>query len=213
MNKTIYKSKREYILDGIKGCFDTYPFTHEQAFDILHVLEKNYDLDRVATFIWKIRFCCEGAACLLDQPDYRTYKNDRKSMLRTLEKSKELLDAITDSRGLYRISNYAALLGQEHVRPADECSKLAKATHALLEVLIDKIREFDNLNEQTMKGHPIADSNGIVREIAKAWESSLGVRPTQYAGGPFEDVVKVVLKGLNMTHEYPQRKIKAALKE
>jgi len=126
--------------DGISNYFDDYPLTHEQAFRIKKILERKFDPQRVVRFIMRLRFVVEGAACLLDQPDYKTYKNDRKSMINILNKSSELLDAIREGRKkLYYCSNYALLCDDTIGVEATECQEIAVLIDGLLRIFIRKI--------------------------------------------------------------------------
>ena len=59
--------------NGISDFFDSYPFTHEQAFAIKAILERKFDSQSAIRFIMKLRSILEGAACLLDQDDFKTY--------------------------------------------------------------------------------------------------------------------------------------------
>lgn len=197
--------------DGISNFFDDYPFTHEQAREITTFLGRKYDRQDIIRFIMKLRFILEGAACLLDQPDSKTYRNDRKSMLAILEKSYQLLDAIRQGRA-YRIPNYTVLLDDDLVGLDSECRELALTTGDLLGILIRKMKKFNEATEQRISGRPPADSKGIVRHIAKAWEEAFGKKPTRYPESAFAEVLEIVLKGLNITYKYPRRKIKDALK-
>lgn len=197
----------------ISDYYDGYPFSHETAFRIKDRLEQTYDTESVKRFIEKARFCCEGAACLIDQPDYKTYINDRKSMQSILEKSSRLLEAIRKGHRIYRISNFSELLEQKHAELGLECQKLSGAVDNLLSLLVRKIKSFDELNEQRIKGRPTADCKGIVAEIANIWEACFQKKPTQYIDGLFAEIVQIVLEGLNLPYEYPQRKLKDALTE
>jgi hypothetical protein len=193
--------------------FDCYPFTLEQAVKIKRILEKKFDPACVERFVDELRSCCEGAACLLGQPDYKTYKNDRKSMMAFLEKSSELLNTIRKGRGVYRLSTFSLLLDDKRSELGFECQELAVTTGNLLSILIRNLKRLDDTNERHMRGRPSADSKGIVAEIARTWEACFNKKPTKYLEGVFVDVVKIVLEGLNLKYEYPQRKINAAFKK
>lgn len=202
----------------ISNHFDCYPFKHEQAYEIKKILERKFDPVRVKKFICELRNCCEGAACVLDQPDFKTYKNDRKSMLAFLEKCSELLDTIRMGRGIYNLSTFTLL--DNFNTPGDkpgmlyrECQELAVTMDNLLRILIRKLKELDDSNQQRIKGRPSADNKGIIAEIARIWETCFDKKPTKYIGGPFVEVVQIVLEGLNLPYEYPERKIRAALKK
>jgi hypothetical protein len=209
MDKEVTKKK----WTEISSYFDCYPFTHEQAFKIKNILEQEFDLECVKRFICELRDCCEGAACLLSQTDFKTYKNDRKSMLSFLKKCEDLLNTIREGRGpIYHLSSFSKLLNEKRSELEFECQELAVVTLDLLSMLIRKIKHLDDSNENRLKGRPKADSKGIVAEIAKIWENCFDKKPTKYLGGPFEQVVQIVLKGLNLRYEYPQRKIHEALK-
>ncbi len=199
--------------DGISNFFNCYPFTHEQALEINKILEKKFDSKNVIRFIIKLRSVAEGATCLLDQTDFKTYKNDRKSMLALLGKCSALLNSIRDGRGIYHLSNYTLLIDAKRQQNDAECQELAVIVGDLLSMLIRKMKLLDDSNEKHLKGRPTADSKGIVTEIAKIWETCFNKKPTKYSGGPFEEVVQIVLKGLNLPYEYPQRKIRSALKK
>jgi len=203
----------EILGDGISDYFDCYPFTHQQAFEIKQILRRKFDEQSVRRFIVKLRFIVEGASCLLEQPDYKTYKNDRKSMLALIDNSSQLLDKIRQGNGIYRISNFSVLLDDELSERGFECQELAVTIGNLLNMLIRKLKTFDELNEKHIRGRPTADSKGIIREIVKIWELCFSTTPTKYVDGPFMEVVQIVLKGLNLPHEYPQRKINEALKD
>ncbi len=183
------------------------------AEEIKNILKRKFDPERIKKFIHELRDRCEGAACLLDQPDFKTYKNDRKSMLAFLEKSSELLDTIRKGRGVYNLSTFSKLLDEKRSALEYECQELAVTTGNLLSILIRKIKQLDDSNEQRLKGRPSADSKGIITEIAKIWETCLGQRPTKYRYGPFADVIKIVLEGLNLPWKDPQRKIDEAFKK
>lgn len=203
--------KKEWL--EISNHFDCYPFTHDQAFKIKNILETKFDPECVRKFIYEVRDCCEGAACLLDGTDYKTYKNDRKSMLALLEKSSDLLETIRKGRGIYYLSTLSQLLDDDLSELGSECQELAVTTGNLLSILIQRLKRLDTLNEQhRRKGRPSADSKGIVAKIARIWETCFDKKPTKYIGGPFVEVVQNVLEGLNLQYEYPQRKILAALK-
>jgi len=199
--------------DGISNYWDNFPFTHEQAFEIRKILERKFNSQEIIRFILKLRFILEGAVCLLNQPDYKTYKNDRKSMLAVLEKSSGLLDAIRQGHGIYRISNFSSLLEDKHGEIGLECQDLAVTVGNLLSILIRKIKSFDELNERRIKGRPTADNKGIIAEIASIWEECFKKKPTKTTGGPFEAIVGKVLECLNLPYVCPQRKIKEALKK
>lgn len=211
MDKAGDVTKKQWM--EISNHFDCYPFTHEQAFEIKNILEKKFDPECVEKFIYQLRDCCEGAACLLDQTDFKTYKNDRKSMLALLEKCSKLLNSIREGRGIYHLSTFALLIDDKRQQDDTECQELALIIGDLLSIFIRKIKLFDDSNEQRLKGRPPADSKGIVAEVAKIWESCFDKKPTKYIGGPFTEVVQIVLKGLKLTYEYPQRKIHKALKK
>ncbi|MDD3847456.1 MAG: hypothetical protein PHC90_13995 [Syntrophorhabdaceae bacterium] len=205
--------------DGVSSFYDDYPFTHEQAREIKMKLKGKYDHKDVTRFIMKLRFVLEGAACLLDQTDSKTYRNDRKSMLAILEKSYKLLDAIRQGQ-VGRIPNYTVLLDDDLSELDGECRELARTTGDLLSVLVRKMKKLNELIEQQVKrsagslhGRPTADSKGIVKHIAMAWEEAFREKPTQYPDSDFADVLKIALIGLNLTHEYPRRKLKDALKK
>jgi hypothetical protein len=180
--------------------------------EIEKILEKKFDSESIRKFIGELRFCCEGAACLLDQSDFKTYKNDRKSMLNLLEKSNNLLDAIRKGQGVRYLSRFSKLLDDKSGELELECQELAVTVGNLLSMLIRKIKDLDDSNEKRLRGRPNADSKGIVAEIAKIWETCFGKRPTKYRYGPFADVVKMVLEGLNLPCKDPQRIIEAGLK-
>ncbi len=205
------ESKREHLAN-IENYFDCYPFTHEQAYEITRILKSKFDLKSVNEFICELRDICEGAACLLDQPDYKTYKNDRKSMLAIMKKSSDLLDSIRKGRSIYHLENLSILLNDKRGELDFECQELAVTTGNLLSILIRKLKSLDDTNEQRIKGRPNADSKGIVAAIARIWESCFHEKPTKYLEGAFVDVVKITLEGLKLKYEYPQRKIKAAIK-
>jgi len=200
----------------ITDYFDDYPFTHEQAFRIKEILKRKFNVDSVDEFIDKLRFCCEGAACLLDQPDYKTYKNDRKSMIAILKKSSELLDKIRKGRtGIYHLSSYSLLTNDALSAKGFECQELAASIDGLLRMLIRKIRHFDEVNEQHRKkerGRPSADNKEIGTEIAKIWESCFNIKPTKYQDGPFREVLEIVLEGLYRKHKDARRIMDEALK-
>ncbi len=193
--------------------FDTYPFTREQANEIYDVLKRNFDSEQIDRFIDEIRDCCEGATCLIHQMDNKTFQNNRISMMRILEKSRDLLDEIRKDRGICQFSTYSRLLDNDIGKLGYECQELAVTTGNLLSVLIQKLKEVDGkVQEHRKKGHPTADSMGIVREIADRWARCFGKKPTKYMGGPFADVVKIILEGLNMSFQYPEKKIRDTLK-
>ena len=175
---------------------------------------KNYNPESVKIFIEKLCDCWQVACCLLDQPDTKTYRNDRRSMLNILEKSSELLDTIRKGYpGLYHLSKYSLINNQTLAAEHLECQELAVTTDNLLRLLIKKIKRFDYLlNEQIHKGRPSADSKEIVTEIAKIWESCFSEKPSQYRDGPFVTVIKIIFEGLNLPSKDPQRSIRAALK-
>ena len=204
--------RKKHLME-IENYFDCYPFTHETAGRIKDGLKQKYDAESVKRFIYEIRDCCEGAACLIDQPNCKKFNNKRKSMLAILEKSNQLLDSLRQDNGIYRNSNFSDLLEQKHAELGLECQELAVTTCSLLGILIQKLKSFDELNEQRIKGRPTADSMGIVAKIAAIWESCFLEKPTQYIDGLFAEVVQIVLEGLNLPYEYPQRKIKDALRK
>lgn len=195
------------------GHFDCYPFTREQANRIHRILVKKYDAALVDKFIDEVRDCCEGATCLILQKDKKTFQNDRKAMLRILEKSERLLDEIRNGRGVWYVKNYAELVDGKRAGLEFECQELAVTTGNLLSILIRKLRLFDTeIEEKTKRGRPTADAQGIIKDLAGRWEKCFGKKPTKYLGGPFTDVVNIVLKGLDLRYEYPDKKIREALK-
>lgn len=196
--------------------YDGYPFTHEQAQRIKEILGNKFDPNSVNVFIDRLRFCCEGAACLLDQPDYKTYKNDRKSMLAILEKSDSLLDAIRRGRmGLYHLSNYTILNNGQLSEESLECQEIAVTIDNLLRILIRKIKRFDEVNEQYRKkgsGRPSADNKKIGAEIVKIWEACFNEKPKKYQDGLFGEVLEIVLEGLYGKQKDPRRTMEDALR-
>ncbi len=194
--------------------FDTYPFTRAQANRIHEILKGRFDAERIEKFVDEIRDCCEGAAALLNQKDGKTYINDRKSMLKILEKSEKLLDEIRKGRGITHIYNFAQLKDGKREGLEWECQELAVTTGNMLSMLIRKLKSVDTLIEEQRKkqGRPTADARGIIREVASIWEKCFDKKPTKYIGGPFSEVIQVVLKGLKVRFEYPEKKIRDALK-
>lgn len=197
----------------ISDYFDCYPFTHEQAYEIKNILERKFDPKNVDEFIEDLRFCCEGATCLLNQSDFKTYKNDWKSMMALLEKSAELLDQLRKSRGISYFATYSSLMDDKRGELGSECQELALITGDLLSILIRKIKQLDDSNEQRIKGRPNADNKGIIAEISNIWEIHFGKKPTKYRDGPFAEVVQLVLDGLRLPSKDPTRAINAALKK
>lgn len=209
MDKKINTGKEE-----LSDYFNCFPFTNEQALEIKNILERKFNPENVKTFINELRGCCEGAACLLDQSNFKTYKNDRKSMMGLLEKSKDLLNTIRKGRGqIYHLSTFSKLLDEKRSELEFECQELAVTTGNLLSILIQKIKQLDDSNEQRLKGRPKADSKGIAAEIARIWELCFDKRPTRYRYGPFVNVIRIVLEGLKLPSEDPQRIIDSILKK
>ena len=205
------------------GHFDCYPFTREQANRIHRILVKKYDAALVDKFVDEVRDCCEGATCLIlqkdeknfqnDRKDRKTFQNDRKAMMRILEKSEKLLDEIRNGRGVWYVKNYAELVDGKRAGLEFECQELAVTTGNLLSILIRKLRLFDTeIEEKTKRGRPTADAQGIIKDLAGRWEKCFGKKPTKYLGGPFTDVVNIILEGLKLPYKYPDKKIREALK-
>lgn len=205
------KEMQEKLLE-IPGYYDCYPFTHQQAFEIKDILMlNNFKEEQVKRFIVELRDCCEGAACLLDQPDYKSYKNDRKSMVALLEKSYALLYEINEGRLIRQLSSFSVF--DEYNPEYRECQELAITARNLLNILIQKIKRLDDTMGKRFKGRPNADSKGIVAEMAKIWERCFNKKPTTYVDGLFMVVVKIALEGLNLPYKYPERKLRAALRK
>lgn len=192
--------------------FDCYPFTHETAFRLKDLLILNFNEEQVRQFIEELRDCCEGAACLLAQPDFKTYKNDRKSIVNTLGKCERLLDDLRKGRALKHLSSFESLYEYNETDVYLECQEIAVTTLNLLRMLIRKIKQLDDSNILRFRGRSTADSKGIVLEIKQIWEKYFHQTPTDYADGLFMEVVQIVLEGLNLPCKDPRRKIKEAIK-
>lgn len=193
------------------GYYDCFPLTHEQAFQIKDLLILNFNQENVKKFIIELRDCCEGAACLIAQPDFKTYKNDRKSIVGTLQKSYNLLDDLRKGKAIKHLSSFTSLYDYNDSEEYFECQEIAASISILLGLLIRKIKRLDDTNIQRSKGRPTADSKEIVFEMTKIWERCFNQKPTTYQDGLFMTVVRIVLEGLKLEYEYPQRKVKEAL--
>lgn len=192
---------------------DFFPFTNDQISWIKEILIEKFEVENVSAFIKELCFISEGAMVLLDQQDFKTYKNDRKSMMSLLEKCSDLLEEIRKDRGICHLSTFSVLTDDDLSEERMECQELAITTGNLLTMLIRKLKQLDDTQEQRLKGRPKADSKGFANEIAKTWEKHFGKKPTSYRYGPFTDVIQIVLEALNLPCEDPQRSINAALKK
>jgi hypothetical protein len=93
----------------------------------------------------------------------------------------------------------------------DQVVEAAEETLQPLEKLITSLEDAEAKDERK-GGRDPADNDWVVKEIARLYREHIGT-PSSYSNGPFFAHVENVLKILNLPHQDPSRRIRAALKD
>jgi hypothetical protein len=94
----------------------------------------------------------------------------------------------------------------------DLLQKSVKAYNALAD-FIELLEEppFDIKKSGAQGGRPKADTDKFVFMIAELYWRTFKAKPTGYQEGNFADVVTIALEAVGLPHEYPQKRLKAAI--
>ncbi|MBW2075848.1 MAG: hypothetical protein JRI58_14090 [Deltaproteobacteria bacterium] len=188
-------------------------FSNEDI-DRLRDALKPYEKAHVDTFIARLELLCAI------KPKLNTLKEmrDHREKLKTI--NNHFKATLKDLKKI--CSKNFSLLPQAKIADTKDFSSLntiVKSVDLIVEVygplkqLADIIRNTERQLEviKPGRGHPRADTQGLVREIKEMFEKHLG-EASSYEYGPFSDVVRITLEILDLPSKDPSRPIRRAVK-
>ncbi|MDO8956991.1 MAG: hypothetical protein Q7W38_09140 [Deltaproteobacteria bacterium] len=173
----------------------------------------------IKEFISHLEFLCDGAMRIKEDPKDVDIRMTKSDVLKTCKKTLGYLKKI--ERG--KISMWAlkkthpgdGRIPQDVKERGDQMVKELDGSWAA----VGPLQKFINILEEGQKfdekpsGHPPADSNDLIKNIAKIYLKHFGKKPTTYKDGPFVEIVSIALEAVELPFEDPSRGIAKALRD
>jgi hypothetical protein len=217
---------------------DYFSFSDEQWNDLKRILKK-YETgngkkfsSNVNQFILELECICSLSKKMMTWDNYLKNRRNLEALRKHLQKALKILNpsAIDDhgklkaaESGPFTLSAYPQTYYDEtkittlaEILPKEQ-SFWKRANNAILAImnllaLLNDSKRFMDAKKKK-RGQQPADQDKLVSSIGEAFQRHLGERPTSYQEGPFVEVVRIALKAIGRDSEYPDRQIRAAIKQ
>ncbi len=172
----------------------------------------------IERFISHLAFLCDGAMRIKEEPKDVDIRMTKSDVLKTCKKTLGYLKKIErGEKAIWRINK--TLLGdgkipQGEKERGDQMDKELDGAWAV----VGPLQKFVNILEEGQKfdekpsGHPPADSNDLIKNIAIIYCEHLGKKPTIHKDGPFMEIVSAALEAVGLPSEDPSRGVRRAVR-
>ncbi len=198
------------------------------------ILKDKFDSKQIDTFLKLLQWICfQMKIWKEDLPSYQDVKGYAEPILNSIKKTTDYLSLLEKeklAKGIpFGFPNFIGSDREKHLFAGGKVvSTLDNRHHNSNHVLniiqtaktaIPLLEELQSQFERQLrewKGEPVkptADSHSFVFDIAKRYFEIFHIMPTTTKKGTFDKVVCIALKSVNLPFEYPERKVRAAVKK
>jgi len=198
------------------------------------ILKDKFDSKQIDTFLKLLQWICfQMKIWKEDLPSYQDVKGYAEPILNSIKKTTDYLSLLEKEQIAKGIPfGFPNFIGSDRERylvvDGEVVSILDNRHHNSKHVLniiqtaktaIPLLEELQSQFERQLrewKGEPVkptADSHSFVFDIAKRYFEIFHIMPTTTKKGTFDKVVCIALKSVNLPFEYPERKVRAAVKK
>ena len=198
------------------------------------ILKDKFDSKQIDTFLKLLQWICfQMKIWKEDLPSYQDVKGYAEPILNSIKKTTDYLSLLEKEQIAKGIPfGFPNFIGSDRVKHlfvgGEVVSTLDNRHHNSNHVLniiqtaktaIPLLEELQSQFERQLrewKGEPVkptADSHSFVFDIAKRYFEIFHIMPTTTKKGTFDKVVCIALKSVNLPFEYPERKVRAAVKK
>ena len=198
------------------------------------ILKDKFDSKQIDTFLKLLQWICfQMKIWKEDLPSYQDVKGYAEPILNSIKKTTDYLSLLEKEQIAKGIPfGFPNFIGSDRERylvvDGEVVSILDNRHHNSKHVLniiqtaktaIPLLEELQSQFERQLrewKGEPVkptADSHSFVFDIAKRYFEIFHIMPTTTKKGTFDKVVCIALKSVNLPFEYPEKKVRAAVKK
>ena len=218
----------------IKDLFGGWMFDLVEREALTDILKDKFDSKQIDTFLKLLQWICfQMKIWKEDLPSYQDVKGYAEPILNSIKKTTDYLSLLEKeqiAKGIpFGFPNFIGSDREKHLFAGGKVvSTLDNRHHNSNHVLniiqtaktaIPLLEELQSQFERQLrewKGEPVkptADSHSFVFDIAKRYFEIFHIMPTTTKKGTFDKVVCIALKSVNLPFEYPERKVRAAVKK
>ena len=229
--KKIWDSKYAELAD-LTSLYKKYHSKSEDR-EVLTEILKIIHRMRVETFLIWLEYICYQMKIWQDLPSFQEVEGYAEPILNSIKKTTDFLRLLEKeklAKGIpFGFPNFIGSDREKHLFAGGKVvSTLDNRHHNSNHVLniiqtaktaIPLLEELQSQFERQLrewKGEPVkptADSHSFVFDIAKRYFEIFHIMPTTTKKGTFDKVVCIALKSVNLPFEYPERKVRAAVKK
>jgi len=198
------------------------------------ILKDKFDSKQIDTFLKLLQWICfQMKIWKEDLPSYQDVKGYAEPILNSIKKTTDYLSLlekeqiakgipfgfpnfIGSDRERYLVvdGKVVSILDNRHHNSKHVLNIIQTAKTAI--PLLEELQSQFERQLREWKGEPVkptADSHSFVFDIAKRYFEIFHIMPTTTKKGTFDKVVCIALKSVNLPCEYPERKVRAAVKK
>lgn len=213
---------KEYVVGFMPASF-----TDEERQSLREaILFHRPDIDQRKTeaFIASAERCCEMMlSVFLSRTKNADITENRREMLNALKSAAKSLENLYRCKGpdvfFNTVSHFDFYhrhprkiredIGRELVDLIKSARKAVEPIERMIEIL-EKWQKEDLARKRKRGDRPRADEYGFCKSLAISYRNNLGIEPTGSTTGLFYDLVKICLKVVGLSNDYPYRKVKQA---
>jgi hypothetical protein len=198
------------------------------------ILKDKFDSKQIDTFLKLLQWICfQMKIWKEDLPSYQDVKGYAEPILNSIKKTTDYLSLlekeqiakgipfgfpnfIGSDRERYLVvdGKVVSILDNRHHNSKHVLNIIQTAKTAI--PLLEELQSQFERQLREWKGEPVkptADSHSFVFDIAKRYFEIFHIMPTTTKKGTFDKVLCIALKSVNLPFEYPEKKVRAAVKK
>ena len=218
----------------IKDEFGGWMFDLDEREALTDILKDKFDSKQIDTFLKLLQWICfQMKIWKEDLPSYQDVKGYAEPILNSIKKTTDYLSLlekeqiakgipfgfpnfIGSDRERYLVvdGKVVSILDNRHHNSKHVLNIIQTAKTAI--PLLEELQSQFERQLREWKGEPVkptADSHSFVFDIAKRYFEIFHIMPTTTKKGTFDKVVCIALKSVNLPFEYPEKKVRAAVKK
>ena len=218
----------------IKDPYGGWMFDLVEREALTDILKDKFDSKQIDTFLKLLQWICfQMKIWKEDLPSYQDVKGYAEPILNSIKKTTDYLSLLEKEQIAKGIPfGFPNFIGSDRERYLVVDGKVVSildnrhhnSNHVLniiqtAKTAIPLLEELQSQFERQLrewKGEPVkptADSHSFVFDIAKRYFEIFHIMPTTTKKGTFDKVVCIALKSVNLPFEYPEKKVRAAVKK